>query len=345
MKMPLNINKKISKRALAGVMAVFSLLAITPIRGYAWGDHGHRTVARIASRYLNDRASTAINEILKADPYLAQKCPNESSLELKLACVASWPDPPVKDERPYTANWHFVDIPVTMVGSEPFRTSSYDVARDCAMSKRGDCAILALERLKLVLAGTKEAPISRAEALKFIVHIVGDLHQPLHNVTDKKNIDDEKDLGDLGGNTKIVQWLSMENSPRWKDYHWNLHSVWDEGIIDRTLEILKTDENGYVNQLVSTLPAKDDQALARYQTGDSLSWADEGYKLAVLHAYKKLPAFDENYQYTKDGKVGYGGYILDAKSGYYEANREVVDNQLKKGGLRLARLLNELLGQ
>jgi hypothetical protein len=337
--------RRVAQRALACVIAVFSVLAVTPTRGYAWGDHGHRTVARIAARYLNDKASAAVNEILKADPYLAQKCPNESSLELKLACIASWPDPPLKDERPYTANWHFVDIPVTMVGNQPFRTSSYDVARDCAMSKRGDCAILALERLKPVLANPKEAPISRTEALKFIVHIVGDLHQPLHNVTDKKNIDDEKELGDLGGNTKIVQWLSMETSPRWKDYHWNLHAVWDEGIIDRTLEILKTDEDGFVRQLVSTLPAKGDQSLAKYQTGDSLAWADEGYKLAVFYAYGKLPAYDENYKYTKDGKEGYGGYILDAKSGYYEANREIVNHQLKKGGLRLAKLLNDLLSQ
>ena len=340
-----NVNKKLAKKVLAFVIALLSVLAIAPIRGYAWGDHGHRTVARIAARYLNDKAAAAINEILKADPYLAQKCPNESSLELKLACIASWPDPPLKDERPYTANWHFVNIPVTMVGNEPFRTSSYDVTRDCAMSKRGDCAILALERLRLVLANPNEAPISRAEALKFIVHIVGDLHQPLHNVTDKKNIGDEKDLGDLGGNTKIVQWLSMETSPRWKGYHWNLHSVWDEGIIDRTLEILKTDEDGYVNQLASMLPAKGDKSLAKYQIGDAVAWADEGYKLAVFYAYRKLPAYDENYKYTKDGKEGYGGYILDAKSGYYEATRDVVDAQLKKGGLRLAKVLNDLLGQ
>src|SRR6185503_72416 len=143
------------KSVIVGVMVLVSVLAGSPMRGYAWGDHGHRTVARIAARYLNDKAAAAINEILKADPYLSQKCPNESSLELKLACIASWPDPPLKDERPYTANWHFVDIPVTMVGSDPFRTASYDVTRDCPMSKRGDCAILALERLKLVLANPK----------------------------------------------------------------------------------------------------------------------------------------------------------------------------------------------
>ena len=342
--MHLKENKSVLKRGLISVIAICSILAIMPVRSYAWGDHGHRTVARIAARYLNDKAAAAINDILKADPYLAQKCPAESSLELKLACIASWPDPPLKDERPYTANWHFVDIPVTMVENRPFRTASYVPARDCAMSKRGDCAILALERLNLVLANPKEVPITRAEALKFVVHIVGDLHQPLHNVTDKKNIDDEKDLGDLGGNTKIVQWLSMENSPRWKEYHWNLHAVWDEGIIDRTLELLKTDENGYVNRLASTLPAKGAPELARYQTGDTVAWADEGYKLAIFHAYGKLPAFNENYKYMKDGKEGYGGYILDQKSGYYEANREIVDQQLRKGGLRLAKVLNDLLG-
>ena len=334
---------KSGSRISACVTLAILISAMLPVNAFAWGDHGHRIVARIAAGYLNDKAAAALTEILSADAYLKQKCPGESALEMQLACIASWPDPPLKDERPYTANWHFVDIPVTMVGNTPFRTYSYDASRDCAMSNRGDCAIAALERLQYVVANPKEAPVSRAEALKFVVHIVGDLHQPLHNVSDTKNPADPRDIGDLGGNTKIVQWLSMENSPRWTNYHWNLHSVWDEGIIDKTMELLNTDENGYVKKLMGELPPKANVGLTFYQGGNALAWADEGYKIAVLHAYKSLPPFDEKYKYTKDGKEGYGGYILDIK--YYEANREIVDLQLKRGGLRLAKLLNDLLGK
>lgn len=342
--MILKINYRSVLGRLASISLALSLAAVLPANAFAWGDHGHRIVARIAANYLNGKAASAIDELLRMDPYLKQKCPQAASLELKLACIASWPDPPLKDERPYTANWHFVDIPVSMAGGNPARLSSYDATRDCAMSSRGDCAILALDRLHYVLANSKEEPISRAEALKFIVHIVGDLHQPLHNVTDKRDFDDPKDLGDFGGNSKVVQWLGMDVSPRWAGYHWNLHLVWDEGIIDNTLALLKTDEDGYVKRLLSTLPAKDSNRLAMYQTGNAVAWAEEGYLAAVLHTYASLPPLDKNYKYTtKDGKEVSGGYILD--SSYYEANAEVVDTQLKKGGLRLAKLLNDLLGK
>lgn|GEM_PF-1266986 len=326
------------------ISLTLSLLAALPADAFAWGNHGHRIVARIAANYLNSKAASAVDELLRTDPYLKQKCPQDTSIELRLACIASWPDPPVKDERPYTANWHFVDIPVSMSGGIPARLSAYDAARDCAMSSRGDCAILALDRLQYVLANSKEEAISRAEALKFIVHIVGDLHQPLHSVTDKKDFDDPKDLGDLGGNSKVVQWLGMDTSPRWAGYHWNLHLVWDEGIIDNTLALLKTDEDGYLKKLLSTLPPRESNRLAMYQTGNAVAWAEEAYMQAVLHVYASLPPPDKTYKYsTREGKEASGGYILD--SSYYEANAEIVDAQLRKGGLRLAKLLNDLLGK
>jgi hypothetical protein len=209
------------------------------------------------------------------------------------------------------------------------------------MTERGDCAILAVERLKYVLANRRESQISRAEALKFIVHIIGDLHQPLHCITDKRDVNDKKDLGDLGGNFKIVQWLGSDLNPRWKS-QWNLHSVWDEGIIDHTMTRLAIDEDTYVEKLLMDLPKKEEPNLRTLQEGDVLTWAAEGYRLAIDKAYGKLPAFDKGYKYlTRSGETRFGGYRLTED--YYKANSDVVDNQLRRAGARLARFLNELL--
>jgi hypothetical protein len=112
------------------------------------------------------------------------------SLADKLACIAPWPDPPLKDARQYTANWHFVDIPVNASDPDHPVPDNYDQARDCRMDdNRGDCAILALRRLRQILGDIKpltnrdgddlrpylESAGARTEALRFIVHIVGDL--------------------------------------------------------------------------------------------------------------------------------------------------------------------------
>ena len=113
---------------------------------------------------------------------------------------------------------------------------------------RGDCAILAVRRFRPVLANPKEHSIARAEALKFIVHIIGDLHQPLHCVTDKRDFNNLNDLGDIGGNQKIVQFnvpawdndRHKDVNPRWSE-QWNLHSVWDEAFYRRDDEPSKAE--------------------------------------------------------------------------------------------------------
>lgn len=324
-----------------------------PSKTPAWGERGHRMVALIAERYLTDKSRKAIIELLKGDLFLKECAARNyavTSLSDMLACVAPWPDPPLKFARPYTSNWHFVDIPTSFSNPQNPALLAYDEARDCKMDDaRGDCAILALKRLRVILANGatsgdeiadyREALTSRAEALKFIVHIIGDIHQPLHAVTDKRNINDDSDLGDLGGNLKAVSWLGADINPRWKD-QWNLHSIWDEGIIDHTMELRKIQESEYLQALLKSLPAQGSSELVNLQAGTMLIWANESYLLAVKNAYGSLPPFDKNYKYRdKKGGEHSGGYRLD--QGYYDLNAPVVDQQLMKAGVRLAKYLND----
>ena len=332
------------------------VILVIPLNGLAWGDIGHRVVARIAARRLSPQVRASVVELLKADiklnqGYYSSTCPDVLALgnnavlneaqtatftELGLACIASWADPPLKDERLYTSNWHFVDVPVNLNGPHGPVLSTFLTSRDCLMNdERGDCAFLALKRLRPVLANETELAGSRAEALKFIVHIIGDLHQPLHCITDKKNFNNASDLGDIGGNRKSVQFnvtawdgnAHRDINPRWTK-HWNLHSVWDEGLIDAYLKIQNLTEDSYVAQLTQPLATMKPADLAQLQGGDSVAWMKESYKLAVDRAYK-LPSFDS----------GYGGYIL--QPAYYESNHGVVEQQLLKAGLRLAEFLDK----
>jgi hypothetical protein len=355
-------------RKLCLIVTCSALLIVSlSVDAFAWGDYGHRLTARIAARFLNPQSQAIIADLLKTDivsnpAYYQSRCPNVSSLGNKpsltpaelttfidtgLACVAPWADPPLKSERPYTSNWHFIDIPVNMSGPNGPVTTTADLARDCPMDdKRGDCAVLALRRFRPILGNAKEHSIPRAEALKFIVHIVGDLHQPLHSVTDKKDFNNHEDLGDLGGNFKIVQfnvpeWDNNNHkdvNPRWSE-QWNLHSVWDEAIIDATMKIQSFDEEKYLAHLVTPLLNATPEQRAELQRGDLSTWISESYSIAVEKVYK-LPAFDPDYEYrNKQGDPRKGGYRLQPS--YYVVNAAVVNKQLQNGGLRLARFLNE----
>jgi len=350
------------------------LVAGLSLNAFAWGDEGHHITVRIAANYLTPAVRAEVIRLLKTDIgnntfYYQKKCSNVLALSKKskltaaeqvtfagegLACVASWADPPVKRQRNYTSNWHFVDIPVVAATSANPTLFPYDAARDCRMSpKSGDCAIQALQRLAPVLADYKdplaqdghlygEELTSRAEALKFFVHIVGDLHQPMHCATDKKDaaaVNNPKDNGDIGGNSKYASWFG--NTSTFYGFE-SLHSIWDEGFIERTMQTNKWTEIEYAQALIKTIPKG--AKLASMQAGDYESWAAESYNLAVTMAYGKLPAFDAACELTseaKDVKPATGCYQLGKE--YYDVNNPVAEQQLKSGGVRLAGLLNSNL--
>ncbi len=206
-----------------------------------------------------------------------------------LAAVASWADD-VREQRPETTLWHFVNI--------PRRATRYAPARDCRSTPLGDCIVAAIERFKGVLADRAAESASRAEALKFIVHLVGDLHQPLHCANDN----------DRGGNTVAVTFFRQAT---------DLHRVWDSGLIAK-MDLGETD---YARHLEGWLAG---QRVAALQGGTTISWALEAHRSAAAHAYR-IPA---------SKRLG---------GAYYDANEPVVDRQLARAGVRLARLLNTLL--
>src|ERR1700730_13131861 len=145
-------------------LAVFLVLALVE-NALAWGQEGHSIVGEVAQRRLTPEASAMVEQLLGRGH--------------SLASVASWADD-IRDERPETYNWHFVDIPIAI--------GRYDAAKVCKPSDKGDCAVAELDRLKNELrcaAGDK-----KIDALKFAVHLVGDIHQPLHTVDEARGGND-----------------------------------------------------------------------------------------------------------------------------------------------------------
>jgi len=141
------------------VVLVVAALALIPSDGLAWGRDGHQVIANLAQSRLSPQARKGVAALLHG---------------ATLASVSTYADN-YRNNHPETARWHFVNIPLT--------ADHYDPARDCALSPQGDCIIAAIDRFSAILADASRPDDERAEALKFLVHFVADLHQPLHATT------------------------------------------------------------------------------------------------------------------------------------------------------------------
>jgi hypothetical protein len=166
---------------------VFALLTLaSPQQAFAWGQEGHSIVAEIAERRLDIDTVNKVRVLLGGN--------------VSMASVSSWADD-FRSSHPETAGWHFVDIPLDK--------TAYDPTRDCNPDK-GDCIIHAIARFKSVLGDCSKSLAERSEALRFLIHFVGDIHQPLHDET--RYGADGKD--DRGGNDVQVTFYNRQTFMR-----------------------------------------------------------------------------------------------------------------------------------
>lgn len=287
-----HLKSKIGSTLISLIISAVFVLAC-PVWARAWGKEGHRIVAAIAERYLEKHSPAAL---AKAKELLSVQSLTE---------VAVYADD-VRNDRPYTKNWHFVDIPL--------EEDMYVASRDCKAGNKGDCAVQALYRFGFILANKKEDPCARAEALRFIIHIVGDIHQPLHNIDDH----------DAGGNGKLVKFYDLKG---YKGAAPNLHQVWDDGILQYSKMTMA--------QLVAQLGNQDDdvEIAAIIKPWNSITWVEDAHKLAQK-AYAALPE-----------PTAEEIYVLDTNDDYLNNGIPVVKEQLRKGGLRLGHALELALAK
>lgn len=221
--------RKLPRRALLPIASLTLLLCAPP--AFAWGVLGHRIVAQLAQKRLNPAAQSQVDRLLVLQG------------AHKLADVATWADD-LRDLDPalfqQTAKLHYIN----------FHSSDcvYHPPRDCA---NGECVVAAIQKYAAILGNRSLADAQRAQALAFVVHFVGDVHQPLH-----ASYRDDK-----GGNDYQV---------RWHGHGANLHKIWDTTMLNASGLSYQAYANQIAAQTVTSKPIA---------VGMPAQWAEESCRI------------------------------------------------------------------
>jgi hypothetical protein len=279
----------IQSQLLLTLLPLTSLIPTT----FCWGSLGHRTVAYLASEYLTTDATAYTTDLLNGQDI------SEASL---------WPD---KIRRlpmfSFTAGWHYIDAE-----DDPPRNCGVKLKRDC--DRRAGCVVSAIANQTERLVRPTSSHADKGEAIRFLLHFFGDIHQPLHTEAEGR-----------GGNDIDVLFGKKRT---------NLHSVWDTSIPEKRAggEGTSGDEEKVVARAwAKELRASDVNAAECRQldnaTACALAYADEANQWVCDYV-------------LKDDVAGVEG--KDLSGAYYEGAAPVVDLLIAKAGKRLAAWINAL---
>ncbi|QDO94005.1 S1/P1 nuclease [Formosa sediminum] len=252
----------------------FSLFLIQPTQAFiipspAWGSTGHRTVGKIADTYLKGSTKRAIKKLLNRHT---------------LAFVSTYGDEIKSDDRYRKfSSWHYVNMEANQ---------SYE---ESEKALQGD-AVTGAEYCVKVLKDKNASDDDKAFYLKLLIHIIGDIHQPMHAGLAE----------DKGGNDIKVKWMGKDT---------NLHRVWDSDML-----------NGFdmsYTELAINADALSKEQIKLIETGTITDWVNETHTLANA-IYKDVKTGDN---------LGYE---------YAYRNLSIARSQIQKGGIRLAKLLNDI---
>jgi len=218
---------------------LLGLLATVPAWG--WGNTGQRVIAQIAENHLSVEARRAVRDLLGFD---------------SLAEVSNWSDEARSTEPwQHTAPWHYVNFEPGDPGYEAIEKSPYgDVITGTRWSEE-------------ILRDPRSSREDKIVALKFLVHFIGDMHQPMHVGR----------LSDRGGNETTIRWMGRTT---------NLHNLWDSGLIDL--------ENLSFNEWVRFLDHPTETQIAEWQLGDVVDWVEQTRALV-----------DGCYDFEEGASLGY----------------------------------------
>lgn len=318
------------------------VVCLSPSSAWAWGCSGHETVALIAQLEMNklDTANQThvldqVNSLLalQARPYGGRFC---SDLGLDpIAYYATWAD----DHRaqvPSTGNWHFWDIPLT--------TAAGAEGQFCSQG----CVIQALNDQIAILKDTTRSAADRSVALLFVIHLVGDMHQPLHTSDDN----------DRGGNCVPVFYLGKgpRSTDANGDFELNLHGIWDTQLVEAAGNINRksTDASSEIKSFASDLFTANSAAIDQTVKGpvDLVGWANAAHQIAIRDPYADLaPPISPAAQVKPVVHCSDGGTsaaflrrheTVDAN--YVSGGKSDIEGQLSLAGGRLAAILYASLG-
>lgn len=265
------------KRILKASLAI--LLFYFPLQAMSWGQLGHRIVAEIADSYLTAKTKAAIKKILGYE---------------SIAMASNWADFIKSDTAfKYLDRWHYINFEKNL---------SYDQFKQVLKKDTGTIkdAYSAIMFLTKELKKKNLAPDKKQMYLRLLIHIAGDVHQPLH----------VSPAGSTGGNDIKVQWFGQSS---------NLHRVWDSDLIEGQ-QLSYTEYTGYLNHTTAAQRKK-------LQAEPVGKWLYDSYIIAQdLHDEITGNNPRLSYRYNYD-------------------HIKTLNEQLLKGGVHLAGLLNEIFGR
>ncbi|BDX00342.1 S1/P1 nuclease [Maricaulis maris] len=273
--------------AVAGLLS--TILSLAPAEAY--GRDGHRIVCDLAYRYLSEETRSEVDRLVAEDPQF-----------VSFRDVCSWADEVRGTTHRHTAPWHYIN---------QARDDPHVDAEDCA---EGGCITSAIDLHAGVFADRSRSDADRLEALKFLAHWMGDIHQPLHVSIE----------GDRGGNDIEVLWRG--------ERHTNLHRVWDSEILSdymaETWPYLAEEDRWLplVEQLAADIPLN---GVDVYTPLAPIDWAQESHDIVRSRGFA--------YYWARADQP------IEPGDAYYARNLPVSLQRLKQGGVRLAGLLNQLV--
>jgi hypothetical protein len=274
-------------------------LLLFPQLAFGWGDDGHKVVALIAEHYLTADVRNTVTALLAQD--------TDPLTQHDIASEATWADK-YRNQHRETANWHFVDIEI----------DNPDISIACAgrpplppntVASNGPpaCILDKIQQFTTELAKPGTDPEERLVALKFLLHFVGDLHQPLHS----------SDNHDRGGNQIKVIVDGFEHNPRDE-----LHAYWDTQFV----RILGRSPKEIAQQLMDKITPEN---VKTWSGGTPDDWSMEAFKLSKADVYGDPPLTKNDVQRLDQAYVDRAG--------------KDVALQLSRAGVRLAAILNKAL--
>jgi hypothetical protein len=293
-----------ARKFSAACLVVALLFAAGPAA--AWGDLGHEVTALIAYRHLNPKARAALDALLASDA--------DSLTGADFASRSTWADK-YRNAHRETAAWHFVDIEIDSpdLAAACFNFPPLAAGSAASAGPAQDCIVNKINEFFAELKNSATPPAERLLALKFLIHFIGDLHQPLHTA----------DHQDRGGNC-----IALSPSPDGHDN--NLHAFFDVGAV----EALGSSAAQIAAALDAQISVADMQA---WNGGDTNSWTLESFALGSKDVYALSQPTGALPTCQAPGSI--------ALSAEYQA-RAAQDAalQLKRAGIRMAGLLNNALG-
>jgi hypothetical protein len=306
------------------VLAV--VLALAPAAARAWGDKGHQVIAQLAWRALAPDARAEVERLLALDRTPLAMGDGGSTRD-SFDRQSTWADyyrdtqrrPGLSPERIHSYTWHFADIELQDGSLEQACRGFPALVPGTAASdgQDPDCIVNKLEQFAAELASPAVPDAEKLLALKFLLHFVGDVHQPLHAADDH----------DRGGNDK----LAIAGGTRAP-----LHRHWDVTFV----ELLAGATAGRPDAaaILAALPAASAEDIAAWQRDPNpRRWALESFAVARDEVYGGLPAPSGT---SPDGKP-----IHALEGAYVDRAKRVVATQLARAGYRLAALLTSALSR